>query len=145
MLGEHLGETFEAWDNLLLIFLHLPITLSWKNTTQTGMSEDGSTLTSWALHILLTCHHCQFIGFWVVVFCFIDFIILLFYWLHASIAYLGMWAKQLSLGFIRALTAGTMGFCLLSASLYPEKDILNFKSHHVSTLSLTSRGGKKHI
>lgn len=37
------------------------------------------------------------------------------------------------------------GEVLLSGSIYPEKDSSSSKSHYVSTLSLASRGGKKHI
>lgn len=42
MLEEYSRESPDTVVNLFLIHLHLPVTLSWKNTAWEGMWEDGS-------------------------------------------------------------------------------------------------------
>lgn len=42
MLEEYSRESLDTVDNLLLILLHLPIALSWKNTAWEGTWEDES-------------------------------------------------------------------------------------------------------
>jgi len=62
VLAEYSREIPDVVDNLLLILLHLPITLSWKNTAQGRMWEDESLgKLEWKSYpILFTSHHCQF-------------------------------------------------------------------------------------